>query len=92
MCEDAVKTTVAEFDVRRLNPTQRDGMIFDRIYDLAFGASFILIEDHDPKPFLHQLETEFPRQFFSTYVEAGPSVWRVEVGRHEKAAWRSAAR
>jgi len=89
MCEDAVNKTVAEFDVRKLNPTQRDEMIFDYIYELAFGASFILINDHDPKSLLRQPEAEFPGQFFSTYIEAGPSVWRVEVGRHEKAAWRS---
>lgn len=41
---------------------------------------------------LHQLDAEFPGQFFSTYVEAGPSVWRVEIGRHEKAVWRSVRR
>lgn len=92
MCEGAVNKAVAEFDVRKLIPTQRDGMIFDRIYELAFGTSFILVNDHNPKPLLDLLEAEFPEQFFSTYIEAGPSTWRVEIGRHEKAARRSAGR
>jgi uncharacterized protein (DUF2249 family) len=91
MCQDCA-TTIEELDVRHLNPSQRDEMISDRVYELAFGASFILINDVDPKPLLQQLEAEFPGQFLATYLDAGPSVWRVEIGRREKAAWRSAGR
>ena len=92
MCVDTTSTTVEKLDVRNLAPAQRDEMLFDRVYELAFGASFILIDDHDPKPLLHQLEAEFPGQFFSTSVEAGPPLWRVEIGRREKAALRAAGR
>lgn len=92
MCVDATSTTVEELDVRNLAPAQRNEALFDRVYELGFGASFISINDHDPKPLLQQLEAEFPGQFSSTYVEAGPLVWRVEIGRREKAALQSAAR
>jgi uncharacterized protein (DUF2249 family) len=92
MCQDTTSATVKEVDVRNLVPAQRDGMTFDHIYELAFGASFILVNDHDPKLLLRQLETEFPGQFFSTYLEAGPSAWRIEIGRREKMALRSAGR
>ncbi|MGH6716349.1 MAG: DUF2249 domain-containing protein [Steroidobacteraceae bacterium] len=92
MCQDATSTAVEEVDVRTLVPAQRLEAIFAQIYELAFGASFILISDHDPKPLLHELEAEFPRQFFWTHLEEGRSVWRVEIGRREKTAQRSAGR
>ena len=92
MCQDAANTTAVEIDVRNVAPAQRLEAIFAQIYELAFGASFILISDHDPKPLLHELEAEFPRQFFWTHLEEGPSVWRVEIGRREKTARRSAGR
>ena len=92
MCVDVVDKTVKELDVRNLVPAQREEIIFDHICELAFGASFILINDNDPKPLLHQLETEYPGQFFSTSVEAGPSAWRLEIGRREKAASLSPGR
>ncbi len=92
MCEDTTSAAVEELDVRNIVPTQREETIFNRIFELAFGASFILVNDRDPKLLLHRLTAEFSGQFFSTYFETGPSVWRVEIGRREKAAWRSAGR
>ena len=53
---------------------------------LAPGASFVLVNDHDPKPLYYQLEAEHPKQFSWTYLEQGPAVWRVEIGKLLKAA------
>jgi len=53
---------------------------------LATGRSFILVNDHDPKPLYYQLEAEYPKQFGWTYVESGPTVWRVEIAKLAKAA------
>jgi uncharacterized protein (DUF2249 family) len=53
---------------------------------LAPGAAFILVNDHDPKPLRYQLEAEYPQQFSWTYMEKGPDVWRVEIGRVQQAA------
>jgi uncharacterized protein (DUF2249 family) len=98
MCEDVINKedvpnkALEQLDVRDLDPAEREEMIFDHIYELAFGTSFILVNDHSPELLLHQLETEFPGQFFWTHFETGPSVWRVEIGRREKAARRSAGR
>ena len=64
--------------------------ICERIDELAFGASFVLINDHDPKPLYDQLETEYPNQFYWDYLENGSVVWRVEIGRRVKAALRAA--
>lgn len=73
-------------DVRRLVPAQRHATIFRLVDELAPGASFVLVNDHDPKPLYYQLEAEYPRQFSWTYLERGPEVWRVEIGKLAEAA------
>jgi uncharacterized protein (DUF2249 family) len=73
-------------DVRNLVPAQRHHKIFQLVSELAPGASFILVNDHDPKPLYYQLEAEYPRQFSWTYLERGPDVWRVEIGKLAQAA------
>jgi uncharacterized protein (DUF2249 family) len=73
-------------DVRSLVPAQRHAKIFQLVGALQPGASFILVNDHDPKPLYYQLEAEYPNQYSWTYVERGPQVWRVEIGKHAKAA------
>ena len=75
-----------EIDVRSLVPGQRHEKIFQLADQLEPGASFMLVNDHDPKPLYYQLEAEHPKQFSWTYVEKGPAVWRVEIGRLRKAA------
>jgi uncharacterized protein (DUF2249 family) len=73
-------------DVRSLVPAQRHKKIFELVDALPIGDSFVLINDHDPKPLYYQLEAEHPRQFSWTYIERGPDVWRVEIGRQQRAA------
>jgi len=73
-------------DVRSLVPADRHAKIFELLNALEPGASFVLVNDHDPKPLYYQLEAEYPGQFSWTYVEQGPQVWRVEIGKHAKAA------
>jgi len=78
--------SVNEVDVRALVPMKRHEKIFELVNELAPGASFVLINDHDPKPLHYQLEAEYPQQFTWTYLERGPLVWRVEIGRLKRAA------
>lgn len=86
MCDQGADSSVEEIDVRSLIPAQRHERIFQHIDELAFGASFVLVNDHDPKPLYYQLEAEYPKQFSWTYLERGPDVWRVEIERLPKAA------
>lgn len=86
MCDESANFSIEEMDVRSLVPAQRHEKIFRRIDELAFGASFVLVNDHDPKPLYYQLEAERPKQFSWTYLEKGPGVWRVEIERLQKAA------
>lgn len=79
-------STINVVDVRTLVPAQRHAKIFQLVNALAPGAAFILVNDHDPKPLYYQLEAEYPGQFSWTYVEQGPQVWRVKIGKTAKAA------
>ncbi len=86
MPAEANPSSTDVIDVRALVPMQRHQKIFELVDALAPGKSFVLVNDHDPKPLYYQLEAEHPRQFSWTYLEEGPDVWRVEIARLPKAA------
>jgi uncharacterized protein (DUF2249 family) len=86
MTNATTRSGVNVVDVRSLVPAHRHARIFQLVNELAPGASFILVNDHDPKPLYYQLEAEYPKQFSWTYLERGPAVWRVEIGKLAKAA------
>jgi uncharacterized protein (DUF2249 family) len=68
-------------DIRPLHPAQRHPLIFERFDSLAPGESFILINDHNPKPLYYQFQAERPGEFSWEYLEEGPEAWRVRIGR-----------
>lgn len=49
---------------------------------LPEGYSAMLINDHDPKPLLYQLDAEYPGQFVSEYEESGPTQWSIRLTRN----------
>ncbi|MBX6351533.1 MAG: DUF2249 domain-containing protein [Clostridia bacterium] len=68
-------------DVRALPPAERHGLIFRTYEGLPRGGRFVLVNDHDPKPLYYQFAAEEPGRFTWEYVESGPEVWRVRIGR-----------
>lgn len=68
-------------DVRKLIPAERHRMIFETYGKLPTGGKFMLVNDHDPKPLYYQFDAEHHGEFSWNYVEQGPQVWRVEIGR-----------
>lgn len=68
-------------DIRAIPPVQRHPLIFQRFEGLAPGESFVLVNDHDPKPLYYQFQAELTNQFTWEYLEQGPAVWRVRLGR-----------
>lgn len=68
-------------DVRTVVPRERHPLIFSTFDGLAPGEAFELVNDHDPKPLYYQLQAERPGQLVWSYLESGPEVWRVQVGR-----------
>lgn len=68
-------------DVRTLVPRERHPLIFKTFDALASGETFELVNDHDPKPLYYQLQAERSGQLAWEYLEAGPEVWRVKIGK-----------
>ena len=85
MCSPS-EDEIEEMDVRSLMPAQRHARILHRVGTLDVGEAFVLVNDHDPKPLHYQLQAEYPDRFSWTYLERGPEVWRVEIGRGATAA------
>lgn len=74
-------------DVRALAPRDRHPLIFATFERLAPGESFVLLNDHDPKPLYYQFQAEQPGQAGWAYLEEGPEVWKVRISRlHDLAA------
>lgn len=70
-----------QLDVRNDVPQRRHELILQTYHDLQAGTAFELVNDHDPKPLWYQFDAEFPGQFTWEYLEQGPDVWRVRIGR-----------
>lgn len=70
-----------DLDVRNDVPARRHAMIFENYNGLVAGQGFILINDHDPKPLFYQFDAEHKGEFTWEYLEEGPEVWRVRIGK-----------
>ncbi|GBD24105.1 hypothetical protein HRbin29_01778 [bacterium HR29] len=68
-------------DVRAMPPAQRHPTIFATFEALAPGESFLLVNDHDPKPLFYQFQAERPGQFEWTPLETGPERWVIRIGK-----------
>jgi uncharacterized protein (DUF2249 family) len=79
--EEPTVSTTTPLDVRTEPPARRHSLIFDTFDGLAVDNAFELINDHDPKPLYYQLEAEQTGRFSWEYLEQGPEVWRVRIGR-----------
>ncbi|MGH8960345.1 MAG: DUF2249 domain-containing protein [Jatrophihabitantaceae bacterium] len=68
-------------DVRTEAPKRRHELIFETFGTLAPDSAYVLVNDHDPKPLRYQFEAENAGEFTWEYLEQGPEVWRVRIGR-----------
>jgi uncharacterized protein (DUF2249 family) len=78
------KTTMNDastIDVRPIPPRNRHDLIFETFDALVPGEQFTLINDHEPRPLFYQFQAERTGQFSWEYLEQGPDVWRVAIGR-----------
>ena len=70
-----------ELNVTIIPPKDRHPLIFTTFDGMKKGEAFVLVNDHDPKPLYYQLAAEHPDEFEWAYLEEGPEVWRVRIGR-----------
>jgi uncharacterized protein (DUF2249 family) len=71
----------ATLDVRNIVPRERHPLIFGTFRKLGPGDAFVLVNDHDPKPLYYQFQAELGESFQWDYLESGPEVWKVRIGR-----------
>jgi len=76
-------STVDSLFVPDIQPALKHPTIFKKFDSLQEGESFIIVNDHDPKPLYYQLLAERGNIFSWNYVEQGPEVWKVHVKKYE---------
>jgi len=70
-----------QLDIRPVEPRDRHPMIFTRWEELGAGEGFVLVNDHDPAPLFYQFQATKPNEFTWDYLESGPEVWQVRIGK-----------
>ena len=70
-------------DVRTLEPRERHVQIFGKFDAMRAGEALQIVNDHDPVPLRHQLESRAPGQVQWAYLESGPAQWRVLISKLE---------
>ncbi len=73
-------------DAREIQPRERHPRIFATFDQLPVGSSFILANDHDPRPLYYQFDVEREGAFRWTYLEEGPDLWRVRITKTAEVA------
>lgn len=68
-------------DVRTIAPRERHSLIFGKFESLAPGEALLLVNDHDPRPLYYQFQDRHADQFEWTYLQSGPELWRVQIGK-----------
>ncbi len=72
-------TEIQELDVTQIAPRLKHLTIFQTFDKLDDGESFVIKNDHDPRPLRYQFRAERPDQFDWEYLEEGPHTWRVKL-------------
>ena len=68
-------------DVREISPSVRHEVITQLFRNLTPGAGLVIVNDHDPKRLRFDFQARFGDVFTWTYLEEGPDLWRVRIGR-----------
>lgn len=85
------ETFATIIDVREIAPYERHSLIFGRFNAMQPGEALQLVNDHDPRPLHSQFQAMSAGRFTWDYIEAGPGVWRVRIGKLGAAAAAPAA-
>jgi uncharacterized protein (DUF2249 family) len=78
--------SVTTLNIQSIIPQNRHPLVFAVFESTLPGASFVLVNNHDPMPLQRQLSQMYPGTFAWNYLEQGPQVWRVEVRKEETEA------
>ncbi|SEV94137.1 DUF2249 domain-containing protein [Halobacterium jilantaiense] len=70
-----------EFDVRNMPPRRRHTVLTETFDLLDSSEGFVLVNDHDPEPLYHELQSIHGDVVGWSYEREGPDEWRVELSR-----------
>lgn len=73
--------TETQLDIRSIPPRERHPLIFATFDALPVGDSFVLANDHDPRPLFYQFHTERQGAFEWDYLQSGPDLWQIRITR-----------
>lgn len=73
--------TIDILNVTTLAPALKHPTIFSKFDALSAGDSFVIQNDHDPKPLYYQLLANKGNSFTWEYLEDGPSWWKVKIAK-----------
>ena len=62
-------------------PHQKHKVIFETFNQLKPSEAMLLINDHDPVPLRFQFEAMHPGKFTWEYIEQGPVMFQVKIGK-----------
>lgn len=68
-------------DAREISPRVRHTIMFQLFEALAPGRGFQIVSDHDPRMLRNQFALRYAERADWTYIERGPDIWRVRIGR-----------
>jgi len=71
-------------DVTLIETHLKQRVVFEKFDTLKPGNSFIIHNDHDPKPLYYQLLAERGQTLSWDYLHSGPKEWQVKITRREK--------
>ncbi|MBL7762669.1 MAG: iron-sulfur cluster repair di-iron protein [Chitinophagaceae bacterium] len=75
--------TATSLDVTRIEPRLKHPTIFKHFDELEPGESFIIENDHDPKPLYYELIGERGNIFTWEYIEKGPEWFVVKIAKRK---------
>jgi uncharacterized protein (DUF2249 family) len=75
---EAIHSTI---DARAIAPNERHGLVLSSFNGLPQGAALELVDDRDPAPLHRQFKSSLHGLFTWDYLEQGPDLWRVRIGK-----------
>lgn len=66
-------------NIPEVEPQQKHALIFNIFENSKSGESFIIHNDHDPKPVYYQLQSTHGDTFSWDYLQEGPDSWDIRV-------------
>ena len=68
-------------NIPAIAPQQKHALIFDVFENQKPGESFIIHNNHDPKPVYYQLQSMHGDVFTWEYLQEGPNWWDIRVSK-----------